>query len=77
VFGFDTPQYVSCADCGAVLPQSEQDAHVCDRDRWLEHQLGRMRPEIQRFFTQDLPLWLSSNEGRFEVYWAARQRRAA
>ena len=76
MFGFPAPPYVSCAECGALFRRLEQGEHVCERERWVDYQVCRMRPGIQRFYTEDLPRWLDSNEGRFERYWAERQRRA-
>lgn len=77
MFGWPTSDYVTCAECGATVLQSQFDDHVCDRGRWLDYQVCRLRPTIRRFYDEDLPRWLESSEGRFEVFWAERQRRAA
>jgi hypothetical protein len=73
MFVFPQPQYIACADCGACVPRSEAEEHVCDRDRWLDYQLVRLRPDIARF-ESDYRQWAESPEGRFEIYYASRCR---
>jgi hypothetical protein len=73
MFVFPQPQYIACPECGACVPRWEADDHVCDRERWLDYQLVRLRPEIARF-EADLSDWLGTDEGRFELYYAERSR---
>ncbi len=75
MFVFPQPQYIACSECGACVPRAEADEHVCDRERWLDYQLVRLRPEIARF-EDDLVEWLHTDEGRFERYYAERSRSA-
>lgn len=75
MFVFPQPQYIACSECGACVPRWEADEHVCDRERWLDYQLVRLRPEIARFET-DFRDWLVTSEGRFEQYYAERSRPA-
>ena len=73
MFVFPQPQYIACPECGACVPRAEADEHVCDRERWLDYQLVRLRPEIARFET-DFRQWLVTSEGRFEQFYASRSR---
>jgi hypothetical protein len=75
MFVFPQPQYIACADCGACVPRWEAEEHVCDRDRWLDYQLVRLRPHIARFEV-DFREWLATGEGQFERYYAERSRLA-
>jgi len=53
------------------------DAHTCDPRRRLEFQMQALRSSIAAFDT-DLRDYLAGNEGRFEVWLAARDvRRSA
>lgn len=76
MFVFPQPQYVACSQCGACVPRWEADEHVCDRDRYLDYQLVRLRPEIHRF-ESDVNNWLETPEGKFEEYYAERNRSAS
>jgi len=73
MFVFPQPQYIACPECGACVPRWEADEHVCDRERWLDYQLVRLRPEIARF-ESDFRQWLVTSEGRFEEFYAERSR---
>ena len=75
MFVFPQPQYIACPECGACVPRWEADDHVCDRERWLDYQLVRLRPDIARF-EADLREWLATPAGRFELFYARRSRPA-
>jgi hypothetical protein len=72
---FAHSKYMPCADCGASLAGVEQDEHICDAERRLDLQMFRLRGEIARF-EADLTVYLGSPEGRFESWYAERQRAA-
>jgi hypothetical protein len=47
---------------------------VCDDERMLAFQNGRVREEVAKFDSQ-LDTWFASPEGRFAMWLAERQRR--
>jgi len=70
------PARIPCPDCGASVPREEQGEHACDpaeRDRFQRFQL---QLEVERF-DDELTSWLSSPGGRFAMFYAEWQRRAA
>ena len=73
---FAHSKYMPCPDCGASLAGEEPDEHVCDDQRRIDFQLFRMRGGIARF-ELDLAEFLSTPSGRFEAWYAERQRLAA
>jgi hypothetical protein len=73
MFVFPQPQYIACSECGACIPRAESDEHVCDRERWIDYQLVRLRPDIARF-ESDFRGWLTTTAGRFELFYAERSR---
>ena len=75
MFGFPQLSYRQCEDCGVAVPVNEADVHECDPDRRLEFQLLRLRPGIVAF-EADLRAYLASPRGRFERFYAERQRLA-
>jgi len=46
---------------------------VCDDERMLAFQNGRVREEVAKFDSQ-LDTWFASPEGQFSVWLAERQR---
>jgi hypothetical protein len=71
---FPQPQHVACSDCGAAVERSLLDEHVCDRDRLLDYQLFELRDEVAAV-EGDLAAYLDSPAGRFELWYAERDRR--
>jgi len=69
-------QFQPCPDCGAPVPNEEDEAHRCERRRFIEYQMLVLRPEIVAFEAQ-LSDWLETPQGRFATYYAARSRFAA
>jgi hypothetical protein len=57
------------------VARTEEDEHVCDRERWLAYQLFVQREEIERF-EADVAAWFDSPEGRFQLWDAERRREA-
>ena len=77
MFGsFLQPQFMSCPECGASVPTAEMDTHECSELRRLEYQLFQLRAEIASFELQ-LAAFLASPRGRFEAYYAERDRLSA
>jgi hypothetical protein len=67
------PLYTTCDDCGAAYPTALAPAHECRPERWADHQLFRLRDEVDRF-EWEWRVYLASPQGRFEVWYAARTR---
>lgn len=63
-----------CPDCGASVEQAELESHVCERERWLDYHMFRLRGEVDSF-EAELGAYLASARGRFELWYAARRRR--
>lgn len=74
MFGsFIQPQYTPCPDCGASVPAAELDDHRCARDRWLDYQMFQLRGDIATF-ELELAEYLQTLQGRFDMFYAERQR---
>jgi hypothetical protein len=69
-------QYIPCSECGAPVPAEEEAEHRCEQQRYVEYQLLLLRPHIAAFELQ-FHDWLRTAEGRFSVYYAARDRPVA
>ena len=65
-------RYIPCPACGASLERRD-DAHECERERWLEFQLFQLRDEVDEL-EAELVEYLASPRGRFELYYAERER---
>ena len=75
MFGrFLEPKYMPCPECGASVARAQADEHACDRERWLDYQLFLRRDEIERLGSE-LDTYFGSPEGRFEAWYAERERR--
>ena len=66
-------RFMPCPDCGASLDLTDHDEHTCARERWLDYQMFHLKDVVARF-ESDLRRYLSSPQGRFEVWYARRQR---
>jgi hypothetical protein len=74
VFGsLPQPSYMPCEECGASLPFGAGDEHVCSEQRRLEYQLFQLRAELAAFEAQ-FAAYLESPQGRFELWYAERER---
>ena len=65
----------TCPGCAVELPARELRLHVCDWWRWLDHQVELRRDELQSFERQ-LGAYLESSNGRFDLWYAERERMA-
>jgi hypothetical protein len=59
-----------------TLRRGDQEQHVCEEERRFAHERMQIRLEVDRL-ESELARWLASTAGRFEMYYAERQRRAA
>jgi hypothetical protein len=62
-----------CPDCGASLARDERESHVCDEERRLDYQAIQLHHEFAGF-DDELALYLDSPAGRFELWYAERDR---
>lgn len=67
-------RYLSCDDCGASVERGERTGHECDRERRLDYEVFQVRDELGRF-EAELAAYLALPRGRFEVWYAERERR--
>lgn len=70
---FPLPAYMPCPDCGASIQRGQEDEHVCEEERLLRYRMVQLRDEIARF-DGDLAAYLNSPRGRFDIWYAARDR---
>jgi hypothetical protein len=62
-----------CPECGASVARGHEHEHVCEEERRLGYQLFQLREEIAGF-DGSLAAYLASPRGRFEAWYAARER---
>jgi hypothetical protein len=72
--GLPEPTYIPCVDCGASIARVERDAHVCERERWVDYQMLKSRDEVDAI-ADELAAYLASPEGKFELWCLERDRR--
>ena len=66
-------RFMPCPDCGASLDQDQRDEHSCELERWLDYQIFQLGEEIAAL-DEGLRVYLDSLRGRFELWYAQRQR---
>lgn len=69
-------RHMPCEECGVSIERATAEMHVCDPGRLLDFQMFKLRDRILRF-DEILREYLDCNEGRFEVWLAAREVRRA
>jgi len=62
-----------CPECGASVAVAAEAAHVCDPDRRLDYELFQLRSETAGL-DAEIEDYLSSTKGRFEQWYAERDR---
>ena len=72
--GFFESTYMPCDECGASLARDEREGHACERERWLDYQVTQRRAELEGF-ELELGYYLQSPQGRFELWYAERERK--
>lgn len=65
-------RYLPCPDCGASLERDDH-RHECDVERWLDFKLFQLHDGLEGF-ERALALFLATSHGRFEAYYAERER---
>jgi hypothetical protein len=63
-----------CEECGASLQVGVRDEHICLEQRRLTYRDFQLRTEVAAFDAQ-FAAWLESTNGRFELWYAERERR--
>jgi len=69
------PAHMPCDRCGASVDTRAGVAHLCDDERRLDFALFELRGEIESF-EEGLGRWLATPRGRFEQFYAERERLA-
>jgi len=65
-------RYMPCPDCGASLERREK-SHDCEPERRLDFVLFQLRDDVAGF-EGELAVYLATPRGRFEVFYAERER---
>jgi hypothetical protein len=71
---FPQPRHMPCGECGAAVERSASDRHECDPERLLDYRVFQLRDEIAAV-TDEVAAYLESPHGRFELWYAERDRR--
>lgn len=67
-------RFMPCLECGASVEQDALEAHACEIDRKADFELFQLRCGVAAF-EDDVGAFLESARGRFELWYAARERR--
>ena len=67
-------RFIPCPECGASIERQDNDLHECDPERRLDHLMSQLGAEIE-LFEQQVVDYLDSPHGRFELWYAQRERR--
>ena len=68
------PRFALCPTCGVSLDRGSQVVHICDVERLLDECMAALRDELDLLEPQ-WRQWVTSAEGRRDVWWAVRQVR--
>jgi hypothetical protein len=66
--------FMPCPECGASVPVAAESEHTCNPGRRLDFELFQLREEISSLGAE-IDDYLSSARGRFEQWYAERERR--
>lgn len=69
-------RFLPCPECGASLERIAADLHRCDPERLLDYRMFHLRDEVATFESR-LAAFLSSPDGKFQRWLAAREVRGA
>jgi NMD protein affecting ribosome stability and mRNA decay len=64
-----------CNRCGASIDTRADVVHLCDDERRLDFAVFELRDELESF-EDCLRRWLATPQGRFEQFYAERERSA-
>jgi hypothetical protein len=71
----DAPDYTDCPQCGTSVPLDGVRPHRCDERHRTDH-LDRVAASAAESFELDFHRFLATPRGRFELFYAARERGA-
>jgi hypothetical protein len=75
MFGsFVQSRFMPCPDCGSSVERAHAAAHRCDPERRLDDEVFALRHELAAV-ESEIAAYLASPQGRFELWYAARERR--
>lgn len=63
-----------CSECGASVAVAEEHEHICDGERLVDFAVFQLRDEVSGLGAE-IENYLSSPHGRFEQWFADRERR--
>lgn len=67
-------RFMPCPVCGTSCERVSLDDHACDPERRLDFRLFQLRHEVAAF-DDGVRAYLESARGRFELWYAGRERR--
>src|SRR6266852_3081117 len=63
----------TCPECGEAVSSSRPERHECEDERWLIFQMAHSRDLLRRL-EPAIRAYLDSPSGRFEAWYAERER---
>ena len=70
-------EFMPCEDCGASVARADRASHVCEEKRRVQYELFRLVHSEIACFEDELASYLDTPEGRFQAWYAERDRRKA
>lgn len=71
---FVQSRFMPCPDCGLSVERAQAAGHQCDPERRLDYAVFTLRHESVAV-DEEIEAYLATPQGRFEVWYAARERR--
>jgi tRNA(Ile2) C34 agmatinyltransferase TiaS len=71
----DAPDYANCPECGTSVPVDGIRPHRCD-ERHRADRIVAIAVSAAEGFEQEFHRYLETPQGRFELFYAARDRGA-
>jgi hypothetical protein len=69
------PEYTTCPHCGTSIARRALERHICDERHRVDH-VSRLVSAEAALFGLEYRRFLASPQGRFEQFYAARERGA-
>lgn len=67
-------RFMPCPECGSSCERAALAGHACDQERLLDFRVFQLRDEVA-LLEDGVRAYLESARGRFELWYAARERR--
>jgi hypothetical protein len=71
---FVQSRFMPCPDCGSSVERAHAARHRCDPKRRLDFEVFALRHELAAV-EAELTAYLETPQGRFELWYAERERR--